>query len=194
MGLYIQTLAGVPDAKRSYYIYLLDYGWYEPLGHALSSNFLKMAEIASQHDAVVIGSIGNRVHFCDSVFSYHNINGENADEVLPAILITNRHPNEFRESFDGRQGDINRDDYKIILFPLKKYCTSTTDVVNYVDRIFKDIVENKDLSDFKIAKEMKKGLGRALIDGILLEPNIAGMGYSFKPLLDYFRDRNDSKI
>jgi len=28
----------------------------------------------------------------DQVLSWHNINGENAQEILPAILITNRSP------------------------------------------------------------------------------------------------------
>lgn len=190
MGLHIRSLAGVPDATRSYYIYLLDYGWHEPLGQALYDNFQKMATIASDNDAVVIRSAGDSVHFCSEVFSWHNINGQETDNVLPAILITNRHPREFKESYnedDNRH--LDRRDYKIVLFPLKKYCKSTTDVASYIEKIFKDIIEKNDLSDFKVTKEMKKGIGRALVDGVLLEPNIAGVGYSFKPLLDYFRDK-----
>ena len=50
MGLYIQTLAGVPDAKKSYYVYLLDYGWHELLSEALFNNLSKMAEIAGAND------------------------------------------------------------------------------------------------------------------------------------------------
>ena len=187
MGLHIRSLSGVPDASRSYYIYLLDYGWHEPLGEALYNNFQKMAEIASDNDAVVVRSAGNSVHFCSEVLSWHNINGQNADDVLPAIMITNRHPREFRESFnesDNRKSD--RRDYKIVIFPLKKYCKTTTDVASYIDKIFKDVVEKNDLSNFRVVKEMKKGISRALVDGILLEPNVAGIGYSFKPLLEYF--------
>jgi hypothetical protein len=181
MGLYIQSLAGIPGAKRSYYIYLLDYGWTEPLGDALFNNFPKMAEIASENDAVVIRGAGSRVHF--------NINGEDGDKILPAILVTNRHPHEFKESFNGPDGNINKDDYKIIIFPLKKYCKTTTDVAVYIDKIFKDIVAKKDLSDFRIIKEMKGGLGKALVDGILLEPNLAGFGFNLKPILEYFNER-----
>ena len=187
MGLHIRTLTGIPDATRGYYIYLLDYGWHEPLGKALYDNFQKMAEIASDNDAVVIRSAGDSVHFCSEVFSWHNINGQDADDTLPAIMITNRHPREFKESFneyDNRH--LDKRDYKIVIFPLKKYCKTTTDVTNYVQKIFKDVVEKNDLSDFRIVKEMKKGMGRALVDGVLLEPNVAGIGYNFKPLLDYF--------
>ena len=190
MGLHIRSLAGVPDAKRNYYIYLLDYGWHEPLGQALFDNFQKMAEIASDNDAVVIRSAGNSIHFCSEVLSWHNINGQNADDILPAILLTNRHPKEFRESYnehDNRQSD--KRDYKLVLFPLKKYCQTTTDVATYINNIFRDVIEKNDLSNFQITKEMKKGIGSALVDGVLLEPNIAGIGYNFKPLIDYFRER-----
>lgn len=186
MGLHIRSLSGIPDVTRGYYIYLLDYGWHEPLGQALYDNFQKMAEIASDNNAVVIRSAGNSVHFCSEVFSWHNINGQNADDVLPAIMITSRHPRDFKESYsesDNRQAD--KRDYKIVVFPLRKYCKTTTDVVKYVDKIFKDIVEKNDLSDFKVVREIKKGMSSALVDGILLEPNIAGVGYNFRPLLDY---------
>jgi hypothetical protein len=189
MGLYIHSLAGIPDAKRSYYIYLLEYGWTEPLSDALISNFSKMADIASENDAVVIRGAGNRIHFNDDVFSWHNINGENGDEILPAILVTNRHPSEFKESLNSLEGNIDRKDYKVIIFPLKKCCKTTTDVATYIDKIFKDVVARKDLSDFKIIKEMKAGLGKALVDGILLEPNIAGIGYNLKPLIEYFNQK-----
>ena len=189
MGLYIHSLAGIPNASRSYYIYLLDYGWHDPLADALFNNFQRMAEIASKNDAVVIRGTNDSVHFSDNVFSWHNINGEAGEKNLPAILITDRHPYEFQESLFESQGNINRDDYKIILFPLKKYCKTTTDVIEYVDEIFKDVVEKNNLSDFRIVREMKKGIGRALVDGILLEPNIAGVGYNFTPLIEYFKDK-----
>jgi len=191
MGLYIHSLLEIPaDAKRNYYIYLLDYGWSEPLAESLFKNFQQMADLASKHNAIVIRGTADRVHFTDDVFSWHNINGENGEELLPGILITNRNPHEFKESFsDHSNSNSDKKDFKIIFFPLKKYCKTTTDVANYVDKIFKDILEKKDLSDFKIKKEMKKGLGRALVDGLLLEPNIAGVGYNFNEIINYFRQK-----
>ena len=119
MGLYVHSLIELPlDAKRNYYIYLLDYGWSEPLGNALINNFDKMADIASKNNAIVIRSVERGVHFHDEVFSWHGINGEKGDEILPAILVTDRHPQEFRESYNYRQ---NRDkqNFRIILIPLK---------------------------------------------------------------------------
>jgi len=55
MGLYVHSLAEIPTgAERSYYLYLLDYGWEEPLGEAVRANLPRMAELASRSDAVVI--------------------------------------------------------------------------------------------------------------------------------------------
>ena len=187
MGLHVHSLARLPtEFKKGYFIYLLDYGWSEPIGDALFQNFDTMAKIASENDAVVIRSADRRgVHFHDEVFSYHGINGE-VEDVLPAILITDRHPQEFRESYDYRRSR-DEQNFRIILFPLRRHCSSTTDVVNYINKIFNDIVARKDLSNFSVAKEMKKGLGRALVDGLVLEPNISGVGYNFNSLIDYFR-------
>lgn len=188
MGLHVHSLAEIPlEAKRNYYVYLLDYGWSEPLGNTLTSNFDKMAEVASKNNAVVIRPTERGIHFHDEVFSWHGVNGEDED-VLPAILITDRHPKEFKESYDYRHSRDNQN-FRIILFPIKKYCKTTTDVVKFVDTIFTDIVEKRDLSNFTVANEMKKGFGRALVDGLLLEPNIGGIGYNFNSLLSFFRNR-----
>jgi len=56
MGLYVHTLARLPaDLARDYYLYVLDYGWEEPLGDALRQNFRRMADLAAQNNAVVCG-------------------------------------------------------------------------------------------------------------------------------------------
>lgn len=100
MGLWVQSLENIPKkVKRDYFVYLLDYGWNEPLSEALTKNYEKMAEIAAENKAVVIRGT-HRVHFEDEVLSWHNVNGENAEEILPAILITNRHPHKIKESFN----------------------------------------------------------------------------------------------
>ena len=186
MGLYIQSLEHIPlEAKRDYFIYLLDYGWNEPLGEALMKNYEKMATIAAENKAVVIRGT-HRVHFEDEVLSWHNINGENAEEILPAILITNRHPSKFRESYENsRNGEIEKD-LKLILIPLKKFCKSTTDVVCLIEKVFNDIKSQKDLNNFRVGKEVRKGFGRALADAIILEPNFAGLGFNFNKLREYF--------
>ena len=81
MGLMIHSLEGIPeDHHRDYFIYLLDYGWKEPLSQALTKNFGKMATIASQKkNAVVIMRTEEGIHFSDEVLSWHNINGDEAE-------------------------------------------------------------------------------------------------------------------
>src|SRR5215510_7325511 len=55
MGLYVHSLGEVPNgAERAYYVYLLDYGWEEPLRSAVRANLPRMADLASRSDAVVI--------------------------------------------------------------------------------------------------------------------------------------------
>lgn len=130
------------------------------------------------------------VHFSDEVLSWHNINGSDAqqEDLLPAILVTNRHPAEFRRRGD-READTSEDNLKLILFPLRKYCKNTTEVVDLIQKIFADIKEEKDLDDFSVSKEKKKGVGGAIVDSIILEPNFAGMGFSFNRLINYFKEK-----
>lgn len=189
MGLYIQSLKNIPEnVHRDYFIYLLDYGWDEPLGETLKRNFDKMAKIAAENRAVVIVGV-DRIHFEDEVFSWHSINGEDAKELLPAMLITNRHPSKFKESYERNRTLMVEENLKFILIPLKKFCQTTTDVATLIDKVFRDIQEQKELGDFTIEREMKKGFGRALADGLLLKPNFQGVGYDFNSLIDFFRKK-----
>ncbi|WP_321381263.1 hypothetical protein [Rhizobium sp.] len=106
MGLMIHSLENIPEsARRNYFIYLLDYGWDEPISEALRRNFDNMASEAAVNKAVVIkGTVGS--HFQKEVFSWHQINGMNAEEILPALLISNNHPSYFQKNSHGdRWGD-----------------------------------------------------------------------------------------
>jgi len=80
MGLMIHSLGELPaTVERGYYVYLLDYGWDEPLGDILARNFEKMAERASRQNAVVLrGVVGS--HFSDEVLSWHQVNGQPGEE------------------------------------------------------------------------------------------------------------------
>ncbi|MEM8894799.1 MAG: hypothetical protein AAGC88_09490, partial [Bacteroidota bacterium] len=80
-------------------------------------------------------------------------------------------------------------DLKLILIPLKRFCGTTSEVVTLIEKLFKDISEKKDLNDFRIAKEINRGFGSALADAVILEPNFAGMGFSFNKMFDYLRKR-----
>jgi len=179
MGLYVHSLAEIPTgAERSYYLYLLDYGWEEPLGDAVRANLPRMAELASRSDAVVIhGPRG--VHFEDEVLSWHQVNGVDAQDILPAILVTTRHPSTFRESFQVRRTSKESRD-ALLLIPLRKTCKSPQDVADLIQRVFEDIKEKKQLSKFGAAKRMKRGVAGALVDAVILQPKIGGIGLDVK--------------
>jgi hypothetical protein len=189
MGLMVHSLENIPEsARRDYFIYLLDYGWDEPISNALHRNFDRMAQLASKTKAVVIK--GTEAHFQNEVMSWHHINNEDAAELLPGLLITNAHPTYFQKAnidFPGKRNILRvNDEYesmKLILIPFRKFCTTTEDVVSVIDKVFKDIAEGKDLADFKVAKEMKKGIGQATVDAIILEPNFSGLGFNIKKFL-----------
>jgi hypothetical protein len=193
MGLHVHSLTNIPKSEnRDYLIYLLEYGWHESLSDALRDNFDNMAARAAKNRSVVIK--GTELgHFENEVFSWHHINSERDENILPAILITNAHPSYFREGqfrFRQKRGLYRESDegkIKLILIPLKKFCSTTTEVISLIEKLFIDIEAGHDLSDFKIAKEVNKGIGSAVLDSIILEPNFSGLGFSFKKLGAYFR-------
>ena len=162
-------------------MYLLDYGWDEPLGRALRDNFDKMANHASRHDAVVFLGLGNK--FNDEVLSWHGVNGKGVDDVLPAVLITNRHPSNFRES----NVPWNRQRDHLVLIPLRNHCKTATDVVKLIEGIFRDIKAKKPLANFAVASEDRAGIKGALLDAVVLRPTFAGVGVDLKALLHRLR-------
>ena len=184
MGLYVHSLGEVPTgARRSF---LLDYGWEGSLGEAVRANLPRMADIASRSNAVVIhGPRG--MHFEDEVLSWHHINGQDAEDILPAILVTTRHPRTFRESFGATILKAPTED-ALLLIPLKKTCKTADQVVEVVERIFKDIQDRKVLTQFSVAREMRKDTGRVLANAVILQPNLHGIGFDVKK---FFRARSD---
>ncbi|UJR53389.1 hypothetical protein [Dickeya zeae] len=195
MGLYVHSLNNIPKSEnRDYLIYLLDYGWHEPLAKAINDNFDKMVSIAAKNRAVVIKGT-ELAHFENEVFSWHQINNEKGDSILPAILITNAHPSYFKENNHGYRKhkglykESNSGELKLILIPIKKFCKNTTEAISLIERVFSDIQSGRDLSEFMIAKEIKKGVGSAIVDSIILEPNISGIGFSLEKFIKYFRKK-----
>ncbi|MBN8837198.1 MAG: hypothetical protein J0I09_08065 [Sphingobacteriia bacterium] len=185
MGLYVQSLDSLPkDQHRDYYIYLLDYGWDEPLGEALFKNVGRMAEIAEQSNAVVIHS-SNRVHFADQVLSWHHVNGDNAEQLLPAILITNRNPHVFRECYSEITGPVEQG-LKLVLIPLRKFCKTTTEVAALIERLFADIQTGKELAAFRIGKKVRKG-ARAMADALVLEPSQKDKSVTLEEIVEFIK-------
>ena len=193
MGLWVHSLDNIPQTtNRDYFIYLLDYGWDEPISNVLNSNFEKMAQKSAQNRAVVIKGLG--VHFDNEVFSWHHINGIDGNDVLPALLITNQHPSYFRDHWCDfeRNTDLYRENseknMKLILIPFRKFCKTSTEVIELVQKIFENIESQKDINDFSILSEIKKNTSNRvnLFDTIILQPNISGVGIDLKMLLKEF--------
>ena len=191
MGLYVHSLGEIPTgAERAYYVYLLDYGWEEALGNAVRANLPRMADMASRTNSVVIhGPRG--VHFEDEVLSWHRVNGQDAKDILPAILISTRHPSTFRESVESKRSrKENRD--ALLLIPLRKVCKSSEDVVELIQRVFDDIKSKKLLSKFQAAKRMRRGVAGAFVDAVILQPKVAGICFDLK--MFFVRDKGHSDV
>ncbi len=182
MGLKVNTISEIPDhVAVGYYLYLLDYGWDEPLGEALRRNFDRIAGFTSQNDAAVVMGFGSE--FNDSVLSWHCFNGHEADNLLPAFLITNKPPTFFY----GFRGDWDANKDNLILIPLRQCCSNATEVISLIERILQDIKAGKELSEFKVAEEQKAGQSNALLDALILQPNFSGIGLDLKKAFAWFR-------
>lgn len=186
MGLKVHSLARLPsDAERDYFVYLLDYGWDEPLSRGLRCNFERLADIASRNRAVVITGF-NGEEFANEVFSWHQINGQPGTDILPAILVTTCHPHRFAELNDFPQrsrrhsGALFSD--RMVLIPLRALCKTETDVTSVIERILADIREKKQLPDFEVYQIFARGKRGALADALILQPNVAGVGLDLKAI------------
>lgn len=191
MGLMVHSLDGIPEEHhRDYFIYLLDYGWKEPLSNALKENFGRMATLASENKkAVVVMRTDEGVHFSDEVLSWHSINGDDAEQndLLPAILVTNRHPMEFKRRSESYIVDNEMEkDLKLILFPLRKYCSTTSEVVELIQKIFVKIKKGEKLENFNIVREKRESRHGVIVPSLIIEPDRTGTSISFNTIEDYF--------
>lgn len=188
MGLKIHSIAEIPEnVSRSYYMYVLDYyNWDEPIGNTLRSNFDRMAEFASKNDAVVIQPVGES-HFFSELLSWQSLNGMKPEDILPAIMITSVHPQYFleRDNQPVQSSSLPEDD--IVFIQLKGICNQPTDVLKIIEQIFTDIKEKKEIKNFQIKKEQKAGVGGALVDSLILEPNFVGLGVDLKKIFSIFK-------
>lgn len=187
MGLHIHNLGNLPNTidGRNYFIYVLDYGWKEPLTNTLIANFTNMARKASESRSMVIAGI-EPIHFANEVFSWYSINGEDGESVLPAIMISTLTPAYFHENNNESRRTDEIDD-TLLLIPLKKVCGTTDDVIELINSIFNDIKKKKELTGFDVVKTLKKGNGRRFADALILEPNFNGIGINLKKL--FSRDK-----
>ena len=187
MGLKINSIAEFPESvNRSYYLYILDYyNWDEPIGNTLRNSFDKIAEFATKNDSIVIQGI-QESHFNNELLSWKSINGIEPSELLPALMITSLHPKYFLERDNKEFQNETLPDDKLIFLEIGKICKTPQDVVKLIEKVLSDIKDKKDIADFKVKKELKKGIGNILNDTIIFEPNIAGVGINFNKIISYF--------
>jgi len=202
MGLYVHSLDRLPlDLGRDYYLYVLEYGWEEPLGKAIHDNFRRMSDMAAKNKTILVAGTDARafanevlsVHFDNEQFSWENINGEDGEEILPALMISTIHPRNFQETHpDYRLPPIGKGvaDEKLILIPLRGVCKDSTEVIALIEKIFRDIATKKKLENFSIAKEIQAGKGRAYSDAFILKPALWGVGIDLKELTKLWRKRD----
>lgn len=77
----------------------------------------------------------------------------------------------------------NNEDMQMILIPFKENCSSEKEVIDIINHVFLDIEHGTELTDFSIVKRNKKNVGRAIVDSVILQPNISGIGVDIKKLL-----------
>ena len=76
MGLRIHSIDVLPKKLRSeYFVYLLDYGWDEPVVNILHRNSEKLVEYASKYNTTIISGTSDIGHFSNEVLSFHSIGG-----------------------------------------------------------------------------------------------------------------------
>ena len=51
-----------------------------------------------------------------------------------------------------------------------------------IHRVFEDIKDERRLSEFGAAKRMRRGVAGALVDAVILQPNVSGFGFDLKTL------------
>jgi hypothetical protein len=99
------------------------------------------------------------------------------------VLITTKHPYEFR----NRAQDGQQQAHRLLLIPLREVCTSPDQVAPLLESIFGDIREKRALSQFEFGEKMTAGRQGALVDALILKPNISGIGIDLNRIIEFFR-------
>jgi hypothetical protein len=188
VGLHVNSIADLPlSESRSYYLYILDYyNWDEPISNTLRANDEKISIFCAANNAVMIKGLPDS-HFYSEVLSWVKINGQGPNTVLPAILITTIPPKYFMDSNNSKPPcEISE---SLIFIKLRDICKNPGDIVTLLEKIFNDIKDKKKINDFTIAREQRRGERGALVDALILEPNIAGIGVNIKQLIGWVNSK-----
>lgn len=188
MGLHVHSISDLPlSESRAYYIYVLDYySWDEPVSNALQANVSKIASFCAANDAVMVKGLPDS-HLYSDVLSWVGINGQGPGTVLPALLITTVHPRYFIEADNQHHPKEIRE--SMVFLKIRDICKTPSDVVDLMEKVFADIKSKKKIRDFAIAHELQAGEHGALVDALILEPNISGLGVDVRKLVSWFKSR-----
>jgi hypothetical protein len=188
VGLHVQSVSDLPlSESRAYYLYVLDYyNWDEPVSNTLLANIEKISSFCAANDAVMIKGLPDS-HFYSDVLSWVGINGQGPNTVLPALLITTTHPRYFIEGNDQMPAKEARD--SMVFLKIRDICKTPSEVVDLLEKLFADIKQRKKIKGFSIARELRAGEHGALVDALILEPNISGLGIDIKKLISWFQGR-----
>lgn len=188
MGLVVHSLSEFPaNAQRNYYVYVLRGSWDGEIERALEENFMAMSDAASRSDSAIIFGTEGR-HFQNDVFSWHRINGEEAEVMLPAILLTTVHPSKFNDENDPFWHGRAKNDY-MVLIPLREVAQTGGGVANVMRQLFEDIKRNKSLSEFEVARTLNPGRGAVFMDGLVLKPSFMGLGFDLKSIPKFLKGK-----
>lgn len=189
MGLHVHSVSDIPlSENRAYYLYVLDYyNWDEPVSNALQKNIEKISSFCAKNNAVMIKGLPDS-HFYSDVLSWVGINGQDPNTILPALLITTTHPRYFIEADNIQTPKELRE--SMVFLKIRDICKTPGNVIDLLERIFADIKGKKKIQDFSITHELRAGERGALVDALILEPNISGVGIDIKKLASWFKSRN----
>ncbi len=191
MGLYVNHLKTVAiNGERSLYVYLLDYGWPEGQWEKIfKRHFMKMADLASDTNAVVIAS-PRGVHFANEVLDWYKVGDLDANRVLPGLLITKTSPDYFKDFHfnSDKLGEKKQMADKLLVVPIKSFCTTEQDFVAGIEKLFADLRCGTSLSDFSIAqndvrREAADPKWKRLQEAVELKPGAFGFRVDLKKLL-----------
>jgi len=177
------------NEERSLYVYLLDYGWPDGRWEQIfKRHFMKMADLASDSGAIVVGS-PRGVHFANEVLDWHHVGHLQGEDVLPGLLITKTHPSYFESGFQ-RRTTLE----KLLVIPLKAFCQDEDSFVQGIEELFRDLRSGTELKNFRVANQnvlnRKRRVSERLAEAIELKPGAFGFNVDLKKLV-YPRSRKD---
>ena len=117
------------------------------------------------------------------------MNGLPADDLLPAIMITDCEPaslaqaSEFGPRRQHRGGTANYPE-RFIILPLRELCKTASDVALLLEKITQDLESGTALQDFEVARLVDETEGGAA-EMLSLQPNIAGVGVDLKMAFEW---------